>query len=117
MDSATPNLTTKSQTQSISLQDVSLTSCSEPETLSSTSIASFTIASPAEIVGISNEKTQQPRRRCRKGKTAILINSPYKAELEKQKVLKTKKSKNAQTVAKTTETKNVISHSKYLQFP
>ncbi|XP_065670994.1 uncharacterized protein LOC136089198 [Hydra vulgaris] len=62
MDSATSNLTTKSQTQIISLQELSLTSCSESETLSSTSMASFTIASPAEIVSISNEKTQQTRK-------------------------------------------------------
>ena len=100
MDSATPNLTTKSQTQTISLQDLSLTSCSEPETLSPTSMVSFTSASPAEIVSISNEKTQQPRKRCRKVKIAILTSSPYKAELEKRMVLKTRKNKNAQTVAK-----------------
>ena len=56
MDSATPNL--ESQTQTISQQDVSLTSCSEPEPLPSTSIASFTIASPTEIVSIPNGKTQ-----------------------------------------------------------
>ena len=89
--SATPNLTTNSQTQTISLQDLSLTSCSESKTLSSTSMASFTNASAAEIVSISNEKTQQTRKRCRKGKTAILTSSPYKAELAKQMVIKTKK--------------------------
>ena len=50
MDSATPNLTTQSQTQTTSLPDVILTSCSEPETLSSTPMASYTIASPAEKV-------------------------------------------------------------------
>ena len=50
----------ESQTQTISQQDVSLTSCSEPEPLSSTSMASFKIASPTEIVSILNEKTQQP---------------------------------------------------------
>ena len=68
-----------------------MTSCSEPETLRLTSMASFKIASPAETVSISNEKTQQPRKRCRKVKTAILTSSSYKAELEKRMVLKTKK--------------------------
>ena len=106
MDSAAPNLTTKSQTQTISLQNLSMTSCSESETLSSTSMASFTIALPAEIVSISNEKTQQTRKRCRKGKTVILTSSPYKSELAKQMVIKTKKRKNVQTVDKTVETKN-----------
>ncbi|XP_065656764.1 uncharacterized protein LOC136082152 [Hydra vulgaris] len=106
MDSAIPNLTTKSQTQTISLQELSLTSCSESETSSSTTMASFTIASPAEIVSISNEKTQQTRKRCQKSKTAILTSSPYKAELAKKMVIKTKKRKNAQTVDKTVETKN-----------
>ena len=106
MDSKTPNLTTKPQTQTISLQDVSLISCSEPENLSSTSMASFTIASLAEIVSISNEKIQQSRKRCQKDKTAILTSSPCIAELEKHMVLKTKKSKNTQTVAKTAEKKN-----------
>ena len=81
MESATPNL--ESQTQTISQQDVSLTPCSEPEPLPSTSLASYTTASPTKIVSIPNEETQQPRKLCRKGKTAILSSSPYKAELQK----------------------------------
>ena len=92
MDSAIPNL--ESQTQTISRQDVSLTFCSEPEPLPFTAMASFTIASPTKILSIPNEKTEQRRKRCRKGKTAIFTSSPYKAELEKRMALKTKKKKN-----------------------
>ena len=55
VDFAIPKL--ESQTQTFSQQDVSITSCSEPEPLPFTSMASFTIASPTEIVSIPNEKT------------------------------------------------------------
>ena len=41
-----------------------------------------------------------------KEKTAILTSSPYKSELKMRMTPKTKKNKNAKTVAKTVETKN-----------
>ena len=71
VDSTTPNL--ESQTRTISQQDVSLTSCPVPGPLPSISMAFFTIASPTEVVSIPNEKTQQSRKRCRKGKYYIIF--------------------------------------------